>query len=57
MSSNESDEGEEEYFFTKRITLRNGRVLYAHEVGKQAFKIPIRKKKRSTKSPKKRKDQ
>lgn len=32
------------YFYTAKITLRDGRILYAHQVGKKAFRIPIRRK-------------
>ncbi len=36
---------EYETIFVKFITLRNGKRLYASEVGKQAFPIRVRKKK------------
>jgi hypothetical protein len=40
------DDDVEGYFYSTRITLRNGRILYAHEVGLKAFRIPIRRKKK-----------
>lgn len=33
-----------EYIFVARITLKNGRVLYASSYGKKAFRIKVRNK-------------
>lgn len=30
------------YFFTKSIRLRDGRIIYASDYGKNAFKIKVR---------------
>ena len=38
------------YFYTTKITLRNGKVLYAWQKGLRSFRIPIRKPKRDDKS-------
>lgn len=38
------------YFYTAKITLRNGKVLYAWQKGLRSFRIPIRKPKRDDKS-------
>ena len=34
------DDGE--YIYTRRIRLRNGRVIFAHTYGLQAFRIRVR---------------
>lgn len=39
---NRPDEGE--IVYTTRITLRNGKVLYAHQVGLRAFRLVIKPK-------------
>lgn len=35
---------DDDFIFRSCITLKNGRKLFAHEVGLRAFKIPIRSK-------------
>ncbi len=34
-----------EYVYTKYITLKNGKVLYAADYGLKAFRLPIRRSK------------
>ena len=41
-TKNPSDDNDE-YIFRTRITLRNGKVLYAHQVGIKAFRIKVNK--------------
>jgi hypothetical protein len=41
--------GEGEYIFTKKITLRNGRVLLAPMFGLKAFRIRVKRGRRKPK--------
>lgn len=49
--SNKDDD--DDYFYTAKITLRNGKVLYAHQVGLRAFRIPKKKSESNKASSKK----
>lgn len=40
-----SDDSDFEFVFTKRIRLRNGRILIAAHYGLEAFRIKVRKRK------------
>lgn len=45
MSTGLTDEYE--YIFTKRITLKNGKILYPYQYGLEAFRIKVKKKRKS----------
>jgi len=40
----EGKQPETEFIYRPFITLRNGKVLWAHQVGKKAFRIPVKDK-------------
>ena len=46
-TTSQEDSGDSgDYIYTTKITLKNGKILYAWEVGLRAFRIPKRNPKR-----------